>query len=42
MKAWIPLTLVLAFGSAAHAQADCTYPRAPDTIPDGNTASKER
>ena len=41
MKAWIPLTLVCALGSAAHAQADCTYPRAPSSIPDGNTASKE-
>ena len=41
MKAWIPLTLVFALGSAAHAQATCTYPRAPDHIPDGNTASKE-
>jgi hypothetical protein len=41
MKAWIPLTLVFAMGSAAHAQATCTYPRAPDAIPDGNTASKE-
>jgi len=41
MKAWIPLTLVFALGSAANAQATCTYPRAPDTIPDGNTASKE-
>ena len=41
MKAWIPLTLVFALGSAAYAHADCTYPRAPDTIPDGNTASKE-
>jgi len=41
MKAWIPLTLVFALGSAAHAQATCTYPRAPDHMPDGNTASKE-
>jgi hypothetical protein len=41
MKAWIPLTLVFALGSAAHAQATCTYPRAPDHIPDGSTASKE-
>jgi hypothetical protein len=41
MKAWIPLTLVFALGSAAQAQATCTYPRAPDNIPDGNTASKE-
>jgi hypothetical protein len=41
MKAWIPLTLVLALGAAATAQADCTYPRAPDKIPDGATASKD-
>jgi len=41
MKPWTPLTLILALGSAAYAQADCTYPRAPDAIPDGNTASKE-
>jgi hypothetical protein len=42
MKAWIPLTLLFAIGSAAHAQADCTYPRAPATIPDGATASKDQ
>jgi hypothetical protein len=41
MKAWIPLLMVFALGSAAHAQATCTYPRAPDAIPDGNTATKE-
>ena len=41
MKAWIPLTLVLALGSAA-AQAACVYPRAPDAPPDGNTATKEQ
>jgi hypothetical protein len=41
MKAWIPLTLLFAIGSAAHAQADCTYPRAPTSIPDGATASKD-
>jgi hypothetical protein len=41
MKAWIPLTLLFAIGSAAHAQADCTYPRAPASIPDGATASKD-
>ena len=41
MKAWIPLTLILALGAAATAQADCTYPRAPDKIPDGATASKD-
>jgi hypothetical protein len=42
MKAWIPLTLVFAIGTAAHAQATCTYPRSPDTPPDGNTATKEQ
>ncbi len=41
MKAWIPLTLVLALGAAAAAHADCTYPRSPDKIPDGATASKD-
>ena len=41
MKAWIPLTLALALGYAAHAD-DCTYPRSPDAIPDGNTATKEQ
>jgi dynactin complex subunit len=42
MKAWIPLTLVFALGSAVHAQATCTYPRSPDAPPDGNTATKEQ
>jgi hypothetical protein len=42
MKAWIPLTLVLALGIAANAQATCTYPRSPDAPPDGNTASKDQ
>jgi hypothetical protein len=42
MKAWIPLTLVLALGTAASAQADCTYPRAPESPPDGNTATKDQ
>jgi len=42
MKAWIPLTLVLAFGAAAPAQATCTYPRSPDAPPDGNTATKDQ
>lgn len=41
MKAWIPLTLVFALGSGAYAHADCTYPRAPGSIPDGATASKD-
>ncbi len=42
MKAWIPLTLVFALGFAAHARADCSYPKAPDAPPDGNTATKEQ
>jgi hypothetical protein len=41
MKAWIPLTLVLALGTAAHAHATCTYPSAPAAMPDGNTATKD-
>jgi len=42
MKAWIPLTLVFALGTAVSAQADCTYPRAPEAPPDGNTATKDQ
>ncbi len=42
MKAWIPLTLVFALGTAAHAQATCTYPRSPEAPPDGSTATKEQ
>ena len=42
MKAWIPLTLIFAFGAAAHAQATCTYPPSPEAPPDGNTASKDQ
>src|SRR3982074_1337695 len=42
MKAWIPLTLVFALGSGAHAQSPCAYPRSPDTPPDGNTATKDQ
>lgn len=41
MKAWIPFTLLLTLGTAVHADATCTYPRAPGAIPDGNTATKE-
>jgi hypothetical protein len=42
MKAWIPLTLIFALGSAAHSQATCTYPRSPDAPPDGNSATKDQ
>jgi hypothetical protein len=42
MKAWIPLTLVLALGTAARAGATCTYPRAPEAPPDGATATKDQ
>ncbi|MDP8983464.1 MAG: hypothetical protein M3N97_00195 [Pseudomonadota bacterium] len=41
MKAWIPF-LILALGSAAHAQAACTYPHSPDAPPDGATATKDQ
>ena len=41
MKAWIPLTLVFAFGLAAHAQATCSYPAPPATPPNGNTATRD-
>jgi len=42
MKAWTPLTLVLALGAAAHARATCSYPQAPAPPPDGATATKEQ
>src|SRR6516225_513280 len=42
MKAWIPLTLTLALGIAAQANADCIYPKAPQTPPDGSTATKDQ
>jgi hypothetical protein len=42
MKAWIPLTLVLAFGLTAHAQATCSYPSSPAAPPDGKSATKEQ
>ena len=42
MKAWIPLTFVLALGAAANAQAACSYPRSPDALPDGNTATRDQ
>ena len=40
MKAWIPLILSLAFCAGAHAQTSCTYPHAPASTPDGNTATR--
>jgi len=42
MKAWIPLTLALALGTAVSAHATCIYPRAPDAPPDGSTATKDQ
>jgi len=42
MKAWTPLVLIFALGSAAHSQGTCTYPRSPETPPDGATATKEQ
>jgi len=41
MKAWIPVTLVFAFGLAAHAQATCSYPASPAAPPNGSTATRE-
>jgi hypothetical protein len=38
MKAWLPLTLAMVLGSAAHAQS-CVYPVAPVPPPDGATAT---
>jgi hypothetical protein len=42
MKVSLPLTLAFALVAAVHAQADCVYPRAPDALPDGNTATKDQ
>jgi hypothetical protein len=42
MKAWIPFTLALTLGLAAHAHATCSYPKSPDAPPDGNTATKDQ
>ena len=42
MKAWIPLTLIIALGTATHAEAACSYPRSPDAPPDGATATKDQ
>src|ERR1035438_8978123 len=42
MKSWITLTLALALCTAAHAQATCTYPKAPEAPPDGNTATRDQ
>jgi hypothetical protein len=42
MKAWIPFALMLALGTAAHAQATCTYPPSPAAPPDGNTATRDQ
>jgi len=39
MKAFFPLTVSLAVCAAGSAYADCTYPTAPDKLPDGRTAT---
>jgi hypothetical protein len=41
MKAWLPLTLAIALGSAAHAES-CVYPAAPVPAPDGATATLDQ
>lgn len=38
-KNLMPLFAILSLGAAAVAQADCSYPRAPERMPDGSTAS---
>jgi len=45
MKSWKSLIITLSAGavfSAPLAHADCTYPKAPDAAPDGNTATLEQ
>ncbi|MBS0365423.1 MAG: hypothetical protein JSR67_06330 [Proteobacteria bacterium] len=42
MKALLPTAAALALFAAAAAHADCTYPTAPDKIPDGATATLEQ
>ena len=42
MKAWIPLTLVFAFGLAANAHATCSYPQPPAAPPNGATANHDQ
>ena len=39
MKKLLPLLALFPLCLAATANADCVYPRAPDRIPDGSTAS---
>jgi hypothetical protein len=39
MKAFSALTVSLALCAGGAAHADCTYPTAPDKIPDGRTAT---
>jgi hypothetical protein len=41
LRPHVVLTLALAAGAAFPAYADCTYPRAPAGLPNGNTASME-
>ncbi|HUX73268.1 MAG TPA: hypothetical protein VMV25_05170 [Steroidobacteraceae bacterium] len=42
MKPWIPLSLTLVLFGSAHAQTNCTYPHAPASTPDGNTATRDQ
>ncbi len=39
MKVFVSLTVSLGLCAAATAYADCTYPTAPDKLPDGRTAT---
>jgi hypothetical protein len=38
-KKLLPLFALVSLGLAGAVHAECTYPRAPDRMPDGNTAS---
>lgn len=41
LRPHVVLTLALAAGAAFPAYADCTYPRTPASLPNGNSASME-
>ena len=40
-KAIVRIVGIVAFAAACSAQADCAFPKAPATIPDGKTASEQ-
>jgi len=38
--AWIRIVAITAFGFSCSAHAECAFPKAPASIPDGKTASE--